>query len=161
VGRRVAGSPRQTRSIACELSGKPCHRQAAGRRDRRNAQRQSPLSASYERVGDILAAQGKFDFALASFPASLQIRKGLAATDGSNAEWQCDVVVVDYKLAAIYQRAGKAGEALAEPSKRRAISARLVAAAPNHPLFKRDLAMIDAWITRVSGAAQDANVTPQ
>jgi hypothetical protein len=50
-----------------------------------NTQWQGDLSMSYEKVGDVLKAQGKLDEALKAYRDSLAIRERLAAADRSNA----------------------------------------------------------------------------
>jgi hypothetical protein len=48
---------------------------------------QHDLSVSYEKVGNVLVAQGSLAEALKSYQASLAIREGLAKSDRSNAGW--------------------------------------------------------------------------
>src|SRR5262245_27458769 len=67
--------------------------------DPNNALWQRDLSASYNKVGDVLVAQGKLAEALTSFRDSLAIRERLAEADPSNAERQWDVVVSHSRLA--------------------------------------------------------------
>jgi hypothetical protein len=54
---------------------------------------------SYDRVGDVLKAQGNLPEALKSFRDSLAIRDRLAKADPGNAEWQVDLVVSHWRLA--------------------------------------------------------------
>src|SRR5262249_35187611 len=65
-----------------------------------NAGWQRDLSVSYERVGDVLVAQGNLPEALKSFRDGLAIRDRLAQADPGNAGWQRDLVVSNWKLAA-------------------------------------------------------------
>jgi hypothetical protein len=57
-------------------------------------------SVSYERIGDVLKAQGNLAEALKSFRDGLAIRERLAQSDPGNANWQFDLVVSHWKLAA-------------------------------------------------------------
>ena len=52
---------------------------------------QRDLSVSYDKVGDVLVAQGKLDEALKAYRDSLAIAERLAATDRSNTQWQNDL----------------------------------------------------------------------
>jgi len=54
---------------------------------------------SYNKVGDVLVAQGNLPGALASFKDSLAIRDRLAKADPNNAGWQRDVWVSYWRLA--------------------------------------------------------------
>src|SRR5258708_34805591 len=58
------------------------------------------LSVSYNKIGDVLVAQGNLAEALKSFRDGLAIRDRLAEADPSNALWQFDLVVSHWKLAA-------------------------------------------------------------
>jgi hypothetical protein len=58
---------------------------------------------SYERVGDVLVAQGNLPEALKSFRDGLAIRDRLAQADPGNAGWQRDLIVSCVKLAGIDQ----------------------------------------------------------
>jgi hypothetical protein len=57
------------------------------------------LAVSYERIGDVLAATGEIDTALASYRDSLTIRNEQALRDPSNVLWQVDLVVSLCKVA--------------------------------------------------------------
>src|SRR5258706_9460279 len=61
--------------------------------DRSNTGWQRDLSVSYDRIGDVLVAQGKLDEALKSYRDSLAIHERLAASDRSNTGWQRDLSV--------------------------------------------------------------------
>jgi hypothetical protein len=61
---------------------------------------QRDLSVSYDRVGDVLVAQGNLPEALKSFRDGLAIAERLAQADRGNAGWQFDFVVSHWKLAA-------------------------------------------------------------
>ena len=59
---------------------------------------QRDLSVSYERVGDVLVAQGKLQEALDDYQQCLVISKRLAEQDKSNSGWQRDLIVSLYKV---------------------------------------------------------------
>jgi hypothetical protein len=56
--------------------------------DRSNMQWQSDLSLSYNRIGDVLVAQGNLTGALQAYRDSLAIRERLAKIEPSNSGWQ-------------------------------------------------------------------------
>jgi hypothetical protein len=60
---------------------------------------QHDLSVSHDRVGDMLAAQGRVPDALQSFRDGLAIRERLAKAAPANAGAQFDLVVSNWKLA--------------------------------------------------------------
>ena len=59
--------------------------------DPSNAQLQRDLSASQEKIGNVLADQGDTEAALAAYQTSLTIAERLAAADRSNATIQRDL----------------------------------------------------------------------
>jgi hypothetical protein len=61
---------------------------------------------SYEKVGDVLNAQGKLQDALDLFQQELAIDKRLAEQDKSNAVWQRTLIVSLYKVGTITARIG-------------------------------------------------------
>jgi hypothetical protein len=54
---------------------------------------------SYNKIGDVLVAQGNLAEALKSFRDGLAIRERLAQSDAGNAGWQFDLVVSHWQLA--------------------------------------------------------------
>jgi tetratricopeptide (TPR) repeat protein len=72
-------------------------------------QRQLELSSSYEKVGDVDAANGNSARALASYKEVLRIRTSLAASAPHNTEWQS-------KLLMAYERVGDTLAALGDNS---------------------------------------------
>jgi hypothetical protein len=64
-----------------------------------NAEWQRDLSVSYDRIGDVLVAQGDRAGALKSYRDGLAIRERLAQADPGNAEWQVDVLWSNWRLA--------------------------------------------------------------
>jgi tetratricopeptide (TPR) repeat protein len=79
--------------------------------DPSNADKQRDLSVSYERLGDVLVAEGKLGEARKSFEDALAIRKTLAAADPSNADKQRDLSVSYWKSANIAVAQGRFDEA--------------------------------------------------
>jgi hypothetical protein len=63
-----------------------------------NAGWQHDLSVSFNKVGDVLVAQGNLPEALKSYRDSLAIRDRLAKSDPGNAGWQRDLAVCDERL---------------------------------------------------------------
>jgi tetratricopeptide (TPR) repeat protein len=68
--------------------------------DKTNSGWQRDLSVGYERIGDVLVAQGKLQEALEAYQQSLKIRQTLAEQDKTNSSWQSD-------LSVSYQRVGE------------------------------------------------------
>ena len=69
--------------------------------DPSNAEWQRALSVSYNKIGDVLRAQGSGEEALTAYRDSLDIRQYFAAQDPSNVGWQTGLVVSYWKLAQI------------------------------------------------------------
>ncbi len=74
---------------------------------------QHELSAALNSVGDVLAARGQLDDALASYRASLAIRDRLAVADRGNVRWQRDLASAHNKIGDVLQAQGKLDDALA------------------------------------------------
>jgi tetratricopeptide (TPR) repeat protein len=69
-------------------------RNRLARADPGNAGWQSDLSAAYNRIGDVLLAQGNLPKALKSYRDRFAIADRLAQADPGNAGWQRDPVGV-------------------------------------------------------------------
>ncbi|MCU0857458.1 MAG: hypothetical protein MUC65_03530 [Pontiellaceae bacterium] len=69
--------------------------------DPSNAGWQRDLSVSYDRIGDVLRAQGDLAGALNAYRDSLAVAQRLAAADPSNAEWQRDLFISYAKFAQV------------------------------------------------------------
>lgn len=110
---------------------------------------QRELSASHDRVGDVLMAQGQGGEALAAYTASRTIRERLAGHDPANTAWQRDLVVSHAMLGSALAQQGQRAEALASFAQARAISARLVQHDPNNAVWKNDLAWVEQRITEL------------
>ena len=67
---------------------------------------------SYDKVGDVLVAQGNLPEALKSFQASLAIGDRLANADQGNAGWQRDLSVSYNKVGDVLVAQGNLPEAL-------------------------------------------------
>ena len=77
-----------------------------------NAGWQRDLSVSYDRVGDVLVAQGNLPEALKSYRDDLAIADRLAKLDPGNAGWQRDLSVSYAKLAVALRKMGASADAL-------------------------------------------------
>ena len=80
--------------------------------DPNNAGWQRDLSVSYDRVGDVLVAQGNLPEALKSYQGSLAIADRLAKADPNNAGWQRDLSVSYNKVGDVLVAQGNLPEAL-------------------------------------------------
>ncbi len=108
-------------------------RDALAKSDPGNAGWRRDLSVSYNKIGDVLVAQGDLPAALKSFRDGLAIRDALAKSDPGNAGWRRDLIVSCVKIASVFP-----GEARALLTRAGAIANRL-----------RDegkLAPVDAWM---------------
>jgi hypothetical protein len=71
------------------------------KQDPSNADWQRDLSVSYEKVGDVLSAQGDLVGALKSYRDSLPIAEKLSKQDASNAGWQNNAAWSRYCIAKV------------------------------------------------------------
>ena len=97
---------------------------------------------SYEKVGDVLVAQGNLPEALKAFRHSHDIFNRLAQADPGNAGWQGDLIVSYVKLAGIDQTGARTfltkAQQIAEGMQRRG------------RLAPRDSWILDALATRLA-----------
>ena len=106
-----------------------------------NAGWQRDLSVSYERVGDVLVAQGNLPEALKAFRDCLAIRDRLAKADPGNAGWQRDLSVSYERVGDVLVAQGNLPEALKAFRDGLAISDRLAKADPGNAGWQRDLSV--------------------
>ena len=66
---------------------------------------------SYNKVGDVLVAQGNLAEALKAYRDGLRIAERLAKADPQNAVWQADLASSHGKLGQLYVRLGDKAEA--------------------------------------------------
>ncbi len=99
---------------------------------------------SYNKVGDILAAQGEGAGALQSYRESLAIRERLAAQDPSNAGWQRDLSVSYNKVGDILAAQGEGAGALQSYRESLAIRERLAAQDPSNAGWQADV-VVSCW----------------
>jgi tetratricopeptide (TPR) repeat protein len=100
--------------------------------DRSNTEWQHDLLVSYERLGDVLVAQGKLYEALQAYRDSRAIAERLAASNRSNTEWQRDLSVSYTKLGDVLVLQGMFDEALQACRDSLAIAERFVKADPGN-----------------------------
>ena len=96
---------------------------------------------SYDKVGDVLVAQGKLDEALKAYRDGLAIGERLAAADRSNSGWQRDLSVSYNKVGDVLVAQGKLDEALKAYRDSLAIRERLAAADRGNSGWQRDLSV--------------------
>jgi len=99
------------------------------------------LSVAHIEVGDVLAARGRLEEALASYRASLAIRAQLAAAEPGHALWQRDLSVAHERIGDVLWDQGKLAEALASYRLSLAIRERLSAADPADAGRQHDLSV--------------------
>ena len=119
-------------------------------RDAGNVQWQWDLSASHDRIGDILIAQGKLEEAIASYRRSMRIAEALARRDPGNAGWQRDLAVSYHKIGSL-EAIGDPGEARELLEKGRAIIARLAGIAAHQAQWRSDLSKFDELLRTLDG----------
>ncbi|MDX1996785.1 MAG: restriction endonuclease [Thermoanaerobaculia bacterium] len=98
-------------------------------------------SVVFDRLGDVLRAQGDLVGALAAFRESLAISQALAAADPSNAGWQRDLSVSHERLGDVLLDQGDLVGALAAFRECLAIFQALAAADPSNAGWQRDLSV--------------------
>ena len=111
------------------------------RTDPGNAGWQRSLSVSYERIGEVLGAQGNLPEALKSFRDGLAIRDRLARADPGNADWQRDLSVSYEKVGDVLEAQGNLPEALKSFRDGLAIRDRLARADPGNAGLQHDLSV--------------------
>jgi tetratricopeptide (TPR) repeat protein len=106
-----------------------------------NAGWRRDLSVSYERIGDILKAQGDGAGALKSYRDSLAIREKLSASDPGNARWRRDLSLSYIKVGDILVAQGDRDGALKAYRDSLAIMEALSASDPGNAQWRRDVAV--------------------
>jgi tetratricopeptide (TPR) repeat protein len=71
------------------------------------------LSISYERLGDLMAAQNRLDDALAAYRESLNIRHNLTVDDAVNSSWQRDLSISYERVGDVLATKGRQDDAAA------------------------------------------------
>ena len=137
------------------LPRRPRHLERLAKADPSNAGWQRDLSVSYDKVGDVLVAQGNLTEALKSFRDGLAIRERLAKADPDNAGWQRDLSVSYNKVGDVLVAQGNLTEALKSFHDGLAISERLAKADPSNAGWQRDLTVsYEQGRRRAGGAGQ-------
>src|SRR5579872_4044624 len=111
------------------------------RADPGNAGWQRALSVSYDRVGDVLVAQGNLPEALKFFRDGLAIRDRLVRADPNNAAWQRDLSVSYDRVGDVLVAQGNLPEALKSFRDKLAIADRLARSDPDNAGWQRDLSV--------------------
>ena len=106
-----------------------------------NAGWQRGLSVSYDRIGDVLVAQGNLPEALKSFRDGLAIRHRLADADPDHAGSQRDLSVSYDRVGDVLVAQGDLPEALKSFRDQLAIAERLARADPGNAGLQRDLSV--------------------
>ena len=96
---------------------------------------------AYDKIGDVLVAQGDLSGALQAYQADLAIAARLAAKDASNAEWQHDLSVTYDRVGDVLAMQGNLAEALASYRQSLAIRERLITLDASNASWRRDLAV--------------------
>ena len=101
---------------------------------------------SYNKIGDVLAAQGNLPDSLRAYRDSLGIAERLAQSGTGNAGWQRDLSVSHAKPADVFMKSNDRANARRPLTEGRAIIAGPVAKFPDRADWKQDLAWFDAQI---------------
>jgi tetratricopeptide (TPR) repeat protein len=114
--------------------------------DAANAEWQNILAAAYERMGDVLVAQGDLDIgrpnahrALALYKDSVDIFERLVKADPGNASWQRELSVSCLKVGYVLRTQGDLAGALASYKDALSIYESLAKADPDNAKWQRDL----------------------
>ena len=102
---------------------------------------QRDLSVSFDKVGDVLVAQGRLEEALGAYQDSLAIAQHLAEQDPSHAGWQRDLSVSFDKVGDVLVAQGRLEEALGAYQDSLAIAQHLAEQDPSHAGWQRDLSV--------------------
>jgi tetratricopeptide (TPR) repeat protein len=126
-------------NLAAALTSYQTSRSIAERLDPGNAGWQRDLSVSYDRIGNVLVAQGNLPEALKSYRDGLAIADRLAKADPGNAGWQRDLSVSYNQIGDVLVAQGNLPEALKSFRDGLAIADRLAKADPGNAGWQRDL----------------------
>jgi tetratricopeptide (TPR) repeat protein len=124
------------------------YREAEGAARRTNDERD--LSVSYDRIGNVLEAQGNLPKALKSFRDGLAIAERLAQSDPGNAGWQSDLSVSFERVGDVLKAQGNLPEALKSFRDGLAIRERLAQSDPGNAGWQFDL-VVSHWSLAVNG----------
>jgi tetratricopeptide (TPR) repeat protein len=113
------------------------------------------LSVSYNKLGDVLVAQGDLAGALKPYRDSLAIRDKLAKADPGNAQWQYDLGISNERIGDIQMAQGDLASALKSYEARRDIISRLAKSDPGNAGWQRDLSVSYDRIGNVQVARGD------
>jgi tetratricopeptide (TPR) repeat protein len=108
------------------------------------------LAVSYNKIGDVLLAQGSFPEALKLYQAALAIAERLAKSNPGNAGWQSDLSVSYLNLAAAFGKTGDKAKTLEMLRQGREIMARLTSQSPDNAGWKHDLAWFDGQLAKMA-----------
>jgi tetratricopeptide (TPR) repeat protein len=109
--------------------------------DSANTDWQRHRAHSYERLGNVLMAEGRREEALAAYRESLAKRQRLAESDESNADWQWDLSVSHVKVGDALAAAGRRDDALASYETSLGIVQRLADKYKDNPGWQRELSL--------------------
>ena len=112
---------------------------------------------SHGKIGDLLAARGDTDEALAAYGKDLEISERLAGLDPANTGWQHDLAVSHRKTGDLLAARGDAEEALAAYDKALEIIERLVSLDPANTGWQRNLAVSHRKIGNLLAARSDTD----
>jgi tetratricopeptide (TPR) repeat protein len=107
---------------------------------------------SYEKVGDVLVAQGNLPEALRSYRDSLAIRDRLAKADPSNAGWQRDLSISLGRVAEILLKLGQKVEARTLAERALAQRRSAIALMPDDSRLTGGLPYYEELLRRAGGA---------
>ena len=155
-GRQRAGGAGQARRGAQGLPRRPRHHASASPPPiAATPQWQRDLSVSYDKVGDVLVAQGKLDEALKAYRDGLAIARAPRRRRSQQYQWQRDLSVSYDKVGDVLVAQGKLDEALKAYRDSLAIRERLAAADRSNTQWQRDLSVsYDERRRRAGGAGQ-------
>jgi tetratricopeptide (TPR) repeat protein len=101
------------------------------------------VSASLDRIGDVLMAKGRLAEALVAYRRGLELAQEAGDTDPGRTGWQRDLAVSYHKIGSLEALAGNGSEARELLERGRAIIARLDHIAAYRAQWRSDLAKFD------------------
>jgi tetratricopeptide (TPR) repeat protein len=102
------------------------------------------VSASLDRIGDVLLAKGKTEEALAAWRRGLEIAEAAAEAHPERTGWQRDLAASCHKVGTLEAQNGHADAAREHLERGRAIIARLARIADYQTQWRADLSRFDA-----------------
>lgn len=120
-----------------------------------NAGLKRGLIVTHYNIGHLQMDEGRFDKALSSFGAGLDLASELAAADPANPVWRFDIGRGYERIGRARQAMGESGLALQAYQEKHAIMTAVAAGDPSNPVWIRDLSLADEFLGDIALANGD------